>query len=119
MDDLTTVLSILAMLGCGMIGGVFFAFSSFVMRALARLPDAQGLAAMQSINFVVLNWHFLGMVTARGNVPLNNALVGVAPESRDAAVEWKRYLERWTRWNHVRTGAAAAAAVLHALAIAV
>jgi uncharacterized membrane protein len=30
--------------------GVFFAFSSFVMSALNRLPAAQGIAAMQSIN---------------------------------------------------------------------
>jgi hypothetical protein len=30
--------------------GVFFAFSSFVMAALRRLPAAQGIAAMQSIH---------------------------------------------------------------------
>src|SRR5205823_10691704 len=32
--------------------GVFFAFSAFVMHALARLPPVQGIAAMQSINVV-------------------------------------------------------------------
>ena len=37
-------------LGCGLIAGVFFAFSSFVMKALARLPPPQGIAAMNSIN---------------------------------------------------------------------
>ena len=37
-------------LGCGLIAGVFFAFSAFVMKALALLPPAQGIAAMQSIN---------------------------------------------------------------------
>lgn len=37
-------------LGCGLIAGVFFAFSSFVMAALRRLPTAEGVAAMQSIN---------------------------------------------------------------------
>ncbi|WP_066270826.1 anthrone oxygenase family protein [Hydrogenophaga palleronii] len=31
-------------------GGTFFAFSSFVMKALAQLPAAQGVAAMQRIN---------------------------------------------------------------------
>jgi uncharacterized membrane protein len=31
-------------------GGLFFAFSTFVMRALAVLPPAQGVQAMQSIN---------------------------------------------------------------------
>lgn len=39
-----------AALGSGLMAGVFFAFSSFVMAGLARLPAAQGLAAMQSIN---------------------------------------------------------------------
>ncbi|HEY7465390.1 MAG TPA: anthrone oxygenase family protein [Dehalococcoidia bacterium] len=41
-------------LGCGLVGGVFFAFSTFVMPALARLPAAQGIAAMQSINVAVI-----------------------------------------------------------------
>lgn len=39
--------------------GVFFAFSTFVMRALGRLPAAQGIAAMQSINLTVIRPSFL------------------------------------------------------------
>jgi uncharacterized membrane protein len=50
-----------AAIGSGLIAGVFFAFSSFVMPALRRLPAAQGLAAMQSINIMVLNPMFLGV----------------------------------------------------------
>lgn len=50
-----------ATLASGLIAGVFFAFSSFVMRALAKLPPPQGIAAMQSINVVVLNRSFLGL----------------------------------------------------------
>jgi uncharacterized membrane protein len=53
-------------LGCGLMAGFFFAFSVCVMSSLARLPPAQGVAAMQSINVVVINpWFltvFLGMV---------------------------------------------------------
>ena len=45
----------LALLGAAVIGGVFFAFSSFIMKALARIPSPEGIAAMQSINVVVLN----------------------------------------------------------------
>ena len=37
-------------LGCGLVAGVFFAFSSFVMPALKRLTPERGIAAMQSIN---------------------------------------------------------------------
>lgn len=53
-------------LGAGLIGGVFFAFSSFVMGALARLPAPQGIAAMQSINIVVINPVFLGAMFGTG-----------------------------------------------------
>jgi uncharacterized membrane protein len=44
------VVTVAAAIGCGTIGGVFFAFSGFVMNGLARLPYAQGIQAMQSIN---------------------------------------------------------------------
>ena len=51
---------ITAMLGSALVGGVFFAFSSFVMQALARVPSSEGINAMQSINVVVINPSFLG-----------------------------------------------------------
>jgi uncharacterized membrane protein len=46
-------------LGCGLVAGVFFAFSTFVMSALARLQPAQGIAAMQSINITAINPLFM------------------------------------------------------------
>ena len=57
-------LPLLVCLGAGLIGGVFFAFSTFVMKALAQLPAEQGIAAMQRINAVVLNPLFLGVFVA-------------------------------------------------------
>jgi uncharacterized membrane protein len=36
--------------GAGLIGGVFFAFSGFVLAALRQLPAAQGIGAMQAVN---------------------------------------------------------------------
>ena len=54
-------LALLLCIGAGTVGGVFFAFSAFVMKALAQLPAAQGIAAMQRINVVVLNPLFLGV----------------------------------------------------------
>ena len=54
-------LSVLAALGAGLIAGFFFAFSACVMGALGRLQPALGMAAMQSINIVVLNPLFLGI----------------------------------------------------------
>jgi uncharacterized membrane protein len=52
-------LTLFSALGCGLIAGVFFAFSSFVMGALARLQPSQGIAAMQSINITVINPLFM------------------------------------------------------------
>src|SRR5919106_3967514 len=46
-------------LGCGLVAGVFFAFSSFVMPALKRLPPAYGIAAMQSINKLAVTPAFM------------------------------------------------------------
>jgi uncharacterized membrane protein len=54
-------LTFLAALGSGLIAGVFFAFSAFVMRAFARLPPGEGMGAMQSVNVAVLNPLFLGV----------------------------------------------------------
>ena len=52
-------LELVAALGCGLLAGVFFAFSTFVMPALARLQPPQGIAAMQSINITVINPWFM------------------------------------------------------------
>jgi uncharacterized membrane protein len=157
MDTLALVAGILALLGCGLVGGIFFAFSSFVMKALARLPFAEGIGAMQSINVVVLNPSFLGaffgtallslgaaglalsawglsyapfflggallylagtfLVTAFGNVPLNNELAAISATDPKAHQVWERYVTRWTILNHVRTIAAMVAALLYCLGL--
>ncbi|MBW4512754.1 MAG: DUF1772 domain-containing protein [Scytonematopsis contorta HA4267-MV1] len=151
-------LNLFATLGCGLIAGVFFAFSTFVMQALAQQPPAQGIAVMQSINITVINplfmtvflgtsavcvfflvsplflkWHQPGAVylligalfylvgtfgvTIVFNVPLNDALAKVEPESIGGATLWASYLVKWTFWNHVRTVAALAAAALLTIAL--
>lgn len=157
MTPLTTIAAIAALLGSAVIAGVFFAFSSFIMKALARVPTAEGIAAMQSINVVVLNPSFLGvfigtavvsalvgalalaswgtasawlllagaalyvagtfLVTALGNVPLNNRLAAVSATDPDAAGPWRHYLARWTALNTFRTAAAAAAALMFTLGL--
>ena len=58
-DRLVFALTFVAALGSGVVGGAFFAFSSFVMKALARLPAPHGVAAMQSVNVAVINAWFL------------------------------------------------------------
>jgi uncharacterized membrane protein len=61
MTDPISILTFASALGCGLVAGIFFAFSNFVMKALARVPPAQGITAMQSINVVVLNRWFFAM----------------------------------------------------------
>lgn len=58
-ERVVSVLVLLSALGSGLVGGIFFAFSTFVLGALARLPAPQGIAAMQSINIVVINLLFM------------------------------------------------------------
>jgi uncharacterized membrane protein len=52
-------LTFTAAIGCGLIAGVFFAFSTFVMPALARLQPNQGIAAMQSMIITAINPLFM------------------------------------------------------------
>ena len=49
-DNVPVVITLVTAIGSGLVGGVFFAFSTVVMKALAQLPPAQGIAAMQAIN---------------------------------------------------------------------
>jgi uncharacterized membrane protein len=52
-------LLIVTAVGAGLIGGVMFAFSTFIMPALSRLEPRQGIAAMQAINRAAPNAFFM------------------------------------------------------------
>jgi len=146
-----------AAIGCGLTAGIFFAFSTFVMQALALQPPTPGIAAMQSINITVINPWFIAAffgpavagivltiltlrqweqpgafyllagtvlyllgtigVTFAGNIPLNDALAIVNPDSAEGAMLWTKYLTDWTFWNHVRTIAAFLAAGMFTLSL--
>jgi uncharacterized membrane protein len=53
--EVLTFLTIFAALGSGMIGGLLFAFSNFVMRALVQQPPESGIRTMQAINITIIN----------------------------------------------------------------
>jgi uncharacterized membrane protein len=53
------VLTFVTALGCALAAGVFFAFSTFVMAGLRRMPAPQGIAAMQSINVTAVTPPFM------------------------------------------------------------
>ncbi|MEU4739336.1 anthrone oxygenase family protein [Actinosynnema sp. NPDC023658] len=137
--------TIIAALGCGMMAGVFFAFSAMVMPGLRRTDPSVGLAAMRAINLAVVNPAFLGVllgtavvgaVAAFGGGPWAwagaalYALGGIVLTAafhipRNSALErlgtpeyWARYLREWVPANHLRallSLAAAASFTLSAL----
>lgn len=57
-------------------------------------------------------------LTTVANVPRNDRLARMAPGSPEATAYWPQYVREWTFWNHVRTVASAAAAVVYVLALA-
>ena len=59
MSNFLYILTFISILGCGLIAGIFFAFSNFVMQALAKMNPSKGVEAMQNINVTVLNPGFL------------------------------------------------------------
>jgi uncharacterized membrane protein len=54
-DSVLPVVALVAVVGCGLMAGLFFAFSAAVMPGLRRLPPSAGAAAMQSMNRAILN----------------------------------------------------------------
>ncbi|MER9615235.1 DUF1772 domain-containing protein [Mesorhizobium sp. M0207] len=76
---LLPTLTFVAAIGSGVAGGVFFAFSNFIMPALARLPAGGGIAAMNSINITVITPAFMTALFGTGLVCLvlaAGALIG-------------------------------------------
>ena len=59
--DIIFLLTFIAVLGCGLIAGIFYAFSTFIMQALAKMNPPKGIEAMQNINVTVLTPWFLGV----------------------------------------------------------
>lgn len=66
MDGLLFALTLVTAVASGLVGGVFFAFSNFVMQALGRLRPSEGAAAMQAINITVINPLFMTALFATG-----------------------------------------------------
>jgi uncharacterized membrane protein len=54
--------AIASAVGALVVSGVFFAFSNFVMPALARLPGDRAVTAMNAINVTVVNFWFMTLL---------------------------------------------------------
>lgn len=84
-DWVLMVITLLAAVGSGLIAGVFYAFSTFVMKALGRRPAEAGMAAMQAINVAVINPMFMGVFMGTTLVSLAAAVGAVWMGSRATA----------------------------------
>lgn len=81
MNRYLVLCTLLAAIGSGVMAGFFYGFSNVVMGALRRIPAPSGIAAMQSINVVVLNPLFFALffgTALLGLVLVVAALVGGA-----------------------------------------
>lgn len=55
----TTGLLWFSAIGCGLMAGIYFAFSTFIMTAFGRLGQAAGIAAMNAINVDIVRSLFM------------------------------------------------------------
>jgi uncharacterized membrane protein len=92
----TTVVIGALSIACGLMGGVFFAFSSFVMRALEAVPAATGIRTMQSINVFAVTPLFMaalfGTAIACGGAAIYAATTGMAAATLPVIVGAATYI---------------------------
>lgn len=86
MNLLVYIGSVIGVLGSALVGGIFFAFSSFIMKALARLSAAEGVAAMQSINIVVINPAFLSVFFGTAVLSVGAAVFALSDPGRLSSI---------------------------------
>jgi uncharacterized membrane protein len=83
-----SILVLLAALGSGIMAGLFFAFSTFVMQALGKCPAPVGIAAMQSIDETILNPVFFSVFFGTALLSLALAILALTGWS-DAGAAWR------------------------------
>lgn len=86
MHTVIAVLLWFGAIGCGLLGGVFFAFSVFVMTALGSIAPASGIAAMNAINRVILRSLFMPVFWLSTLASLMLAGIGIVHSSEPGAL---------------------------------
>ncbi|OWY61723.1 hypothetical protein B7486_62285 [cyanobacterium TDX16] len=82
---LLLVLTVSGAVGAGLVGGVFFAFSTFVMGGLRRLTPKEGIRAMQAINEAALAPPFMILLFGTAALCLGLAVTGMVRWGEDGA----------------------------------
>lgn len=75
------ILSTVAAIGNALMAGVFFAFSTFVIQSLSALAPRQAVAAMQSINKVILRSLFMLLFFGSTIASIGLLLAGIMLEN--------------------------------------
>ena len=75
-SSLVTALLWATAIGSGLMAGIYFAFSTFIMRAFGSIDTSQAVAAMNSINDVILRSLFMPLFF--GSTLISVALIVVA-----------------------------------------
>ncbi|MDR7143522.1 anthrone oxygenase family protein [Rhizobium sp. BE258] len=81
------ILLVAAAIGSGLIAGIFFAFSTFIMSAFSKIPPEQGIAAMNSINVTIVRSPFMLLF-----IPVAVICVGIAII---AFTDWRGSASLW------------------------
>ncbi|MGE4427931.1 MAG: DUF1772 domain-containing protein [Solirubrobacteraceae bacterium] len=86
-DGLVDAVTVATLVGAGVVGGVFYAFSAFVMQGLRALPPADGIRAMQALNVAAPGPRLVVAMT--GTLLLAFALIVVAATGSAGATGWR------------------------------
>ena len=76
MSTTLSAMVLLSALGTGLMAGVYFAFSGFVMKALKTVPNTAGISSMQAINDVILGSAFMPLFFITTGLGITLALIG-------------------------------------------
>jgi len=153
----TILICSIAILSGGIVSGIFFAFSDFIMKSFASISETSAIDAMTEINrrvyrsiFIIGIWavallgalliyagmyhtepavsfwliaggsiYIIGVVAVSFlfNIPMNHKLQSLGSNNPNSSDYWKRYLTKWTRWNHVRSGSAVISTACYLVAL--
>ena len=75
--DATSVAAVVGSVGSGVMAGILFAFSSFVMRALDTIETGPRIVAMQQINQKIVNPLFVLIFAGTGLISVYLMIAGV------------------------------------------
>src|SRR5262245_24624924 len=88
MRTLVTALLWFSAIGCGLLAGLYSAFSTFVMTALGRIDQAAGISAMNAINAVIVQSLFMPVFLASTLTSLALAVLALFRWDEPGAVMW-------------------------------